>query len=274
MLGLLSIIDVANNFWLGVGEMWPYHEAVFMMATGWVLYLFSWWIPSIAFAVIDHYDLLPSFKIQVDADGNGKWPSYQMVKKALLQNIFAHNVAHPALWYGFYLWRFQGKVFEPLPSFWNFIGTFLFAWLFTDATFYWLHRLSHHRSVYKYVHKQHHEFKQPVGLASTYAHPVEEVFVNGVSTFGWMLFVQPHLLTFCVFVLTRYYEAVEGHCGYVLPFSPWSLLRDNSQHDYHHSHNIGVYGIFPFWDWLCGTDKHYKDWLAKEEKLQKKLKLQ
>ena len=33
------------------------------------------------------------------------------------------------------------------------------------------HRALHHRSVYAYVHKQHHEFREPTGIAALYAHP-------------------------------------------------------------------------------------------------------
>ncbi len=47
-----------------------------------------------------------------------------------------------------------------------------------------------------------------------------------------------------------------NHSGYDL-LTPWRLLRSTRPHEYHHSHNKGAYGIFPFWDRLMGTDEAY-----------------
>jgi len=43
-----------------------------------------------------------------------------------------------------------------------------------DFLFYWSHRILHEgpRWLYAAVHKQHHEFKQPISIATEYAHPV------------------------------------------------------------------------------------------------------
>jgi len=38
-------------------------------------------------------------------------------------------------------------------------------------------------------------------------------------------------------------------------------------HDFHHSHNTGNFGgFFIFWDWICGTDGRYNNFLAKKKK--------
>ena len=40
-------------------------------------------------------------------------------------------------------------------------------------------------------------------------------------------------------------------------------------HDFHHSHNIGAFGTMTcFWDWVCGTDKAYRLFAAKEKEKQ------
>ena len=44
-----------------------------------------------------------------------------------------------------------------------------------DTWHYWMHRLLHHHSIYKYVHKVHHHFQAPFGMVAEYAHPVETV---------------------------------------------------------------------------------------------------
>jgi sterol desaturase/sphingolipid hydroxylase (fatty acid hydroxylase superfamily) len=50
--------------------------------------------------------------------------------------------------------------------------------LLEEVLFYYSHRLLHWKRIYKYVHKQHHDFKAPIGIAAEYAHPIEFVFGN------------------------------------------------------------------------------------------------
>jgi sterol desaturase/sphingolipid hydroxylase (fatty acid hydroxylase superfamily) len=44
-----------------------------------------------------------------------------------------------------------------------------------DTWHYWLHRLMHHKRLYKYVHKVHHTYQAPFGMVAEYAHPVETI---------------------------------------------------------------------------------------------------
>eukprot|EP00049_Salpingoeca_infusionum_P009786 m.166578 g.166578 ORF g.166578 m.166578 type:complete len:282 (-) comp14443_c0_seq1:200-1045(-) len=138
-----------------------------------------------------------------------------------------------------------------------------------DTAFYWCHRAIHHRSVYKYVHKIHHEFKAVNGFAAVYAHPLEFVVGNLVPlTIGTSLTGQP----FCVFMLwttIRLWETVDTHSGYEFKWSPFHLFPavqgGPSRHDFHHSQNTGSYGtFFTFWDWICGTDKPFQDYVARQ----------
>jgi sterol desaturase/sphingolipid hydroxylase (fatty acid hydroxylase superfamily) len=47
--------------------------------------------------------------------------------------------------------------------------------LFLEASFYWIHRALHHPTLYKHIHKQHHEYKGTIGFATEYATPAEQV---------------------------------------------------------------------------------------------------
>ena len=56
-----------------------------------------------------------------------------------------------------------------------------------------------------------------------------------------------------------------------LPFFSTGIHRLHSiqvhggarRHDWHHAHQVGNYGGFWFWDWLCGTEG--KDWQVAEK---------
>jgi len=133
-----------------------------------------------------------------------------------------------------------------------------------DMLFYWSHRLLHQKSIYKYVHKHHHKFHTPVGLACSHEHPVESAIqlVNWyapIGAAGW-LNGELHWSTLFLYNCMRWLETVDAHSGYELPFSPFHrlpLFGGARMHDYHHRAFWGNYGASFFWDWLCGTDKAY-----------------
>ena len=55
----------------------------------------------------------------------------------------------------------------------------------------------------------------------------------------------------------RWIETVDAHCGYELPWSPFSLIPlfgGALSHDYHHSMDFGNFGATVIWDRLCGTE--------------------
>ena len=42
-----------------------------------------------------------------------------------------------------------------------------------DTWHYFVHQLLHHKSIYKYIHKVHHNFQAPFGMVAEYAHWAE-----------------------------------------------------------------------------------------------------
>ena len=61
--------------------------------------------------------------------------------------------------------------------------------------FYYSHILLHSKLLYKSLHKIHHEWTAPVGLAALYAHPLEHILSNLLPIALGPLLLGSHLLT-------------------------------------------------------------------------------
>jgi len=237
----------------------------------------TFWTLTILFAVVvSNIPFLQRYKL----DHNAKHPPRELVLKAYRNCIVNHLVAHPLFAFVFYELAVNKIGMETsmtnLPSLGTMAKHIFITLLVEDFLFYWIHRSLHHRLVYKYIHKQHHEFKANVGIAAEYFHPVEDLF-NIVPMVAGPLFLKMHFCTFMVWIVIRISEIVDAHSGYALPFSIWEIsLRlqgGADRHEFHHSHNKGSYGSFTkFWDWLFNTDSHYYKWKAKKEEANKKTK--
>ena len=128
-----------------------------------------------------------------------------------------------------------------------------------DTYFYWLHRLMHHRILFRFVHLIHHKSSNPSPWAAYAFHPIEAILESGI--FVLLLFLLPmhkwHLIVF--FIASLVYN-VYGHLGFELypkGFSKHWLgrwINTSVNHNMHHQYFEGNYGLyFLFWDRLMGT---------------------
>ncbi len=146
------------------------------------------------------------------------------------------------------------------------LGQIIFFVVVEDAAFYLAHSTLH-RPAFYWIHKKHHEYYHSIGIAAQYAHPVEFVLGNLVP-FGLgakFLGAQVHAATYLLWGILKLCETTEAHCGFnfelgVLRFLPFSGSSDF--HNYHHSHNVGNYGVLTFWDNLLGTSLDYQAYQA------------
>jgi sterol desaturase/sphingolipid hydroxylase (fatty acid hydroxylase superfamily) len=140
-----------------------------------------------------------------------------------------------------------------------------------DSVFFWSHKTLHHPKVYRYIHKQHHEYRTTVGIAAEYAHPLEYVMGNIMPMVlgPKILAGRCHVFTFWLWLMMRIGETIDGHCGYDFSWSPYRLLPFSggaNYHDYHHSHNTGNFAsFFTIWDTICGSNTNYFRFLNRKE---------
>ena len=135
-----------------------------------------------------------------------------------------------------------------------------------DSYFYWMHRLMHHRAIFRHVHRVHHLSTNPTPLTSFSFHPLESV-VEALGVTFIVFVMQAHFFALMIFETISTIINVYGHLGYELYPAGWSRhwfgrwVNTSVAHNTHHAtarHNYGLY--FLFWDRLCGTlDQKYDD---------------
>ena len=120
--------------------------------------------------------------------------------------------------------------------------------LIEEFLFYHLHRLFHHKLLYKY-HKMHHSIHAPIAVSTIYCHPLENIFVN----IGPLL-VGPYIMGLSWY-WTQWWmpiatiNAIFGHTGY-----NWSFFKSQA-HDDHHKYFKCNYGTLGLFDKLYKTNK-------------------
>ncbi|KAM8973312.1 fatty acid hydroxylase domain-containing protein 2 [Pelodytes ibericus] len=146
-----------------------------------------------------------------------------------------------------------------LPTFhWVLLELSIFT-LVEEILFYYSHRLFHHPSIYKHVHKQHHEWTAPVGVVSLYAHPLEHILSNMLPSMVGPMMMGSHVATIMLWFTLALAVTTISHCGYHLPFLPSPEF-----HDFHHLKFNQCYGVLGVLDRLHGTDLVFKQTKAYE----------
>mmetsp|Transcript_75326 Transcript_75326/g.232987 ORF Transcript_75326/g.232987 Transcript_75326/m.232987 type:complete len:238 (-) Transcript_75326:50-763(-) len=127
--------------------------------------------------------------------------------------------------------------------------------LLTEVLFYYGHWHLHSPYWYAKVHKAHHEWKAPIGLAALYFHPLEHAQTL-FDALAPPLVLGAHIRTFHLWTGITVAAVVLHHSGFELGRAdkvvPWfdSMVK---QHDLHHEHFVGNYGVIGILDWLHGT---------------------
>lgn len=208
---------------------------------------------------------MQKFKIQQDKPEtvDKQWKCFRLL-------LFSHFCIQLPLMLGMFPFMQTFNIpyhWDDMPRWYN-IGARIFCCAVIEDTWhYWLHRLLHHKRLYKYVHKVHHNFQAPFGMVAEYAHPVETVVLGFGFFIGLLLFTN-HLMLMWTWVTFRLLETIDVHSGYDIPYlNPFHLIPGYAGvrfHDFHHYNFVGNYSsTFFWWDWLLGTDQQYEDFKEK-----------
>ncbi|KAF9584158.1 C-4 sterol methyl oxidase [Lunasporangiospora selenospora] len=233
--------------------------------------------------IADQIPALQKYKIQQKAIQNTAKNQWKVFRKV----IISHFLFELPMIMGFHpiAVKFGMEISAlPLPTLSKIIPQVFLFFVFEDFFHYWAHRALHYGSLYKHIHKVHHEWSAPFGLAAEYAHPLE-ILILGMGTIGgpliWCFFTQDlHLVTILIWIALRLFQAVEAHSGYDFPWSTHNWLpfwSGAEHHDYHHMAFTNNFATsFRWWDHIFGTNKKYiayKERKAKEHQAQKAKKV-
>lgn len=131
--------------------------------------------------------------------------------------------------------------------------------LTADTYFYWLHRLLHHKKLFRHLHGLHHLTHTPHPWTTFAMSPIEQLLIWSYFL-AFICMVPLNLNVLFIFIIFHSTRQVLGHLGYeIFPKisgSRWfSWSTTITHHDMHHEHihcNYGLY--FTFWDRLLNTN--------------------
>lgn len=257
-----------KHWWLALVDHCHEHlqldnRLIFVLGTSLANFL-TYWIFNAILYIFYRFNLFPEYRIN-----NGEMPPQSLIDECLKLLFIKHLFLYPAvLYFAYPLFEHAGvSIDAPLPTLTHFGRDILINIFINDTLFYWAHRILHHPSIYQYIHKQHHRFNYTIGIAASYAHPVEDIIANLIPTIGGSLFLKSHVVVMWSWIILRLLETIDVHSGYSFPLSPFHLLPLQGGadfHDFHHHINKGCYGSFTVvWDWLCGTDRDFVEFRSK-----------
>jgi sterol desaturase/sphingolipid hydroxylase (fatty acid hydroxylase superfamily) len=157
----------------------------------------------------------------------------------------------------------------PIWYLWVSIGLSL---VIHDTYFYWMHRLLHHKKLFRLAHVVHHQSTNPSPWTAYSFHLLEAV-TEGAVLILITLVLPMHPLAILGFNIAAFIINVYGHLGYeIVPRwlrRTWlfEVINTSVHHNLHHSKFKGNYGLyFRTWDRLMGTE--HPDYVKEFDRVQ------
>ncbi|XP_017963244.1 fatty acid hydroxylase domain-containing protein 2 [Drosophila navojoa] len=217
-----------------------------------IIIFFVYWIYAALFTIMDITNrpkFLRKYKIQPGQNEPVDLGRLWKAVKVVAFNLTVVNFFTTWLLYEVSLRHNNITDIRQLPSFGRIIRDFVIFVIMEETMFYYVHRLMHHRSVYKYVHKKHHEWTAPVAAMTLYAHPIEHVVANLLPVGISVSLLGTHVVVAWGIISLAVINSMSDHTGYSFPWSGGSVRF----HDYHHAKFNYNYGVTGWLDKLHGT---------------------
>lgn len=141
-----------------------------------------------------------------------------------------------------------------------------------DTYFYWMHRMMHHKKIFRFTHKVHHQSTNPSPWTSYSFHILEAVAEGGILlVLAFTLPMHPDVLI--LFTVVSLIINVYGHLGYeIMPKGLrnsfiFEIINTSVYHNLHHSKFHGNYSLyFRWWDKLMKTEN--PDYVKEYDRIQ------
>jgi len=195
---------------------------------------------------------------------------WECTKHLLLSHF---TVQLPQIWLFHPMAEFFGmRTYQvPFPDWQTTCWQLLCFFVMEDAWHYFAHQALHYGPLYKHIHKIHHKYSAPFGLAAEYAHPLE-MLILGLGTVGSPILYTSithnfHIVTMYIWIALRLFQAIDAHSGYDFPWSLhniFPLWSGAEHHDYHHMAFTNNFSTsFRYLDFIFGTDDKYRAYKAR-----------
>ncbi|KAJ7475113.1 hypothetical protein B0H11DRAFT_2034153 [Mycena galericulata] len=284
--GVPSLYDASTDFtslsWLEQQWVaWYIYIGNPVLATGLASFLMHeivYFGRCIPWIIIDAIPYFRRWKLQA-----AKIPTPLEQWQCTKQVLFSHFMIElPVIWFFHPMAELFGmRTYEvPLPTLLEMAPQLAFFFVFEDIFHYFAHQALHYGPLYKHIHKIHHKYSAPFGLAAEYAHPAE-VAILGTGTIGGPLLfcfftANLHIITVYVWIALRLFQAIDAHSGYDFP---WSLQHfvpfwsGAEHHDFHHMAFTNNFSTsFRWCDRIFGTDDKYRAYRKRVADAKKQMK--
>ncbi|KAE8348433.1 fatty acid hydroxylase superfamily-domain-containing protein [Aspergillus coremiiformis] len=251
-------LNVLERLWTA-WYTWMQNDVLATGIMSFVMHEMVYFGRSLPWIFIDSLSLFKGYKIQ-----SNKIPSlreqWDCAKFVLLSHF---TVELPQIWLFHPMAQFFGlSTSVPFPTFWTMAYQIAIFFVLEDTWHYFSHRALHWGPLYKAIHKIHHQYSAPFGMAAEYASPIE-VMILGFGTVGcpilWCAVTGDlHIFTMYIWIVLRLFQAIDAHSGYEFPWSLHHFLpfwAGADHHDLHHEKFVGNYSSsFRWWDYLLDTE--------------------
>ena len=199
-----------------------------------ILHITMYWGSALFFFIMDKLYLDPK---------HDNWKKYSKAIKVSLYNQFF--ISLPTLYV--LSSPLANSMTLVINNSWYLIFLKLFVIInLSNLLFYLFHRILHIGWFYKNIHYLHHEFKEPVAVATLYAHPVEHLFSNVLS------FLIPIILIGTTYKITMGL-LVLGTLSGILAHVNYKFIPFENEHWLHHKLSKCNFGFGGYLDRFFGT---------------------